>query len=237
MAGVSCTPGNAKYAVLRICERVSSRQLLRRDWRRLSETKLWHELASCILGSQVTHECAAAALRLLRSERLLDLQDLLCRPREVESETAAALSRPMLVEGIPRTIRFRFPALRARQLRLTAERIYLGGGSLRSMLRASNTPAAARACVAVVASGVGPKQASLFLRNIGYAEDIAVLDTHVLRYMELVQLVPCLPQISRLSGYEQLECVLRMHAQELGFPLSCLDLAIWVVMRVLPRGW
>ena len=63
-----------------------------------------------------------------------------------------------------------------------AERLYRGKGTLRSFLEDSHDSRDARRRLASEVSGVGPQQASLFLRNIGYAASVAALDIHVLTY-------------------------------------------------------
>src|SRR5712691_2286879 len=85
------------------------------------------------------------------------------------------------------------------------------------------------------ADGIGPKQASLFLRNIGFSVDIAILDVHVLRYMAMMGLKErCIEMItSKLAHYEQIETVLRGHAAHAGYALGHMDLAIWIVMRTI----
>ena len=85
-----------------------------------------------------------------------------------------------------------------------------------------------------VIPGIGPKQASLFLRNVSYTCDLAILDIHVLRYMTWIEAVPnvSLPPRS-LNEYEHIEEGFRRHAVELGVPVGSLDLAVWVTVRVL----
>jgi len=83
-----------------------------------------------------------------------------------------------------------------------------------------------------VAVGIGPKQASLFLRNIGYAENLAILDTHILKYMKVVGLVPqILKTVSYSPKYEDIERILINYATKFKESLACLDTAIWIVMR------
>ena len=54
--------------------------------------------------------------------------------------------------------------------------------------------------------GIGPKQSSLFLRNIGYAQDLAILDSHVMTYMKLMDLTPTrMKDVSKLATYEDVE--------------------------------
>ena len=84
--------------------------------------------------------------------------------------------------------------------------------------------------------GVGYKQASLFLRNVGYAKNLAILDTHVLNYLVLVGVMQSRPRsVSSATIYERIEELLRSHARSLGHSVGCIDVAIWIVMRTLSR--
>jgi N-glycosylase/DNA lyase len=87
-----------------------------------------------------------------------------------------------------------------------------------------------------VGVGIGPKQASLFLRNIGFTEELAIFDTHLLRFMSLFGLFDQdIRPISSLRNYENLENHLRDYAKSAGYSLGCVDQAIWIVMRVYLR--
>jgi N-glycosylase/DNA lyase len=150
---------------------------------------------------------------------------------------AEVLSQPIFPsnkgEGVQR---YRFPLLRANHLRRTVDAIYVSGGSLREMLAGSRNSTDARLRVVSIAIGIGPKQASLFLRNIGYADDLAILDRHVLQYMTWSGITASrVHKVSTLRVYEQMERVFRTHAKQLGFSVAELDLAVWIVVRVLRR--
>ena len=83
----------------------------------------------------------------------------------------------------------------------------------------------------------GPKQASLFLRRIGYSSDLAVLDRHVVRYLELVLEIKISDtDLSRLTSYEQVERQFRTRAMFFGHPVGVFDLAVWITMRVARRN-
>jgi N-glycosylase/DNA lyase len=87
-----------------------------------------------------------------------------------------------------------------------------------------------------MATGIGPKQASLFLRNTGFGGELAVLDVHVLRFMEYMGLCPKVPKtVSTLREYEALEQILLGYARGLGWGLQVLDQAIWISMRVAKK--
>ena len=81
--------------------------------------------------------------------------------------------------------------------------------------------------------GLGPKQASLFLRNIGYATHVAVLDVHVLTYMCWVGLTEeIVKSISTVRKYEKLEDSFIEHSYSFGYTPDHFDLAVWVVVKV-----
>jgi N-glycosylase/DNA lyase len=87
--------------------------------------------------------------------------------------------------------------------------------------------------LALEVSGLGPKQASLFLRNIGYATHVAVLDTHVLTYMSWVGLTEApIKSIPTVRKYEALEDAFIGHAYSFGQTPDRFDLAVWVVVKV-----
>jgi len=80
--------------------------------------------------------------------------------------------------------------------------------------------------------GVGPKQASMFLRNIGMSYDLAILDTHVLGFMSLQDgLQVNVTQVRTLPSYERTERILVHYADTVGFPVGYLDWAIWATMK------
>jgi N-glycosylase/DNA lyase len=205
-----------------------------RSWWHLSEQELWHELAACILGSAVSYEQATSAFRLLKSSDLLRLP---AHPTELslfEQHIADALSGRVKV-NLQAAKRYRFPLRRARQLRQTIESVYFQGASLRVLLQAGKDRRAVRAELIRLGSGVGPKQASLFLRNVGYG-DFAVLDRHVARFMLVRGLMGVEPQLNTLPQYEKAEEAFFAYAATIGVPVVELDLAVWLVVRVAKRG-
>jgi N-glycosylase/DNA lyase len=83
------------------------------------------------------------------------------------------------------------------------------------------------------APGIGPKQASMFVRNVGLSYELAILDRHVLNYMIALDITPTpIRQTSALRPYLKGETALRVHADHIGVSVGLLDWAIWIVMRV-----
>lgn len=196
-----------------------------------TESRLWSELSCCILSSQVPYALAqAASARLCESEILLD--DHHC-PEALESALVALLLEDLQVAGEVR--RYRFPASRARQLARTWTEVHREGRGLKPLLEGFGDCHAARAWLVRNAPGLGPKQASMFLRNIGATYELAVLDRHVISYMVIMGLVSDAAPTRSMPHYIRDEHILRDHAAGFGLPVGLLDWAVWIVMRVASR--
>ena len=74
--------------------------------------------------------------------------------------------------------------------------------------------------------GVGYKEASHFLRNVGYT-DVAILDRHILRTMAETGMIPEVPKSINRVQYLTYENVLRLVAYRLKLSLAALDLYLW----------
>lgn len=76
--------------------------------------------------------------------------------------------------------------------------------------------------------GFGYKEGSHFLRNIGFGEDIAVLDRHILRNMLKCSLIKEIPKTISKNKYYMLEDIMRNFAEnELNMSVSHLDILWW----------
>lgn len=73
--------------------------------------------------------------------------------------------------------------------------------------------------------GFGYKEASHFLRNVGF-DDVAIIDRHILRYLLQKDLITQIPESLTPKTYLNFEQIL----SEFGIPLSKLDLIIWEKM-------
>ncbi len=226
-------PERLCQAAVQTCHELMTHQA-NSSWIEWSEDSLWFELVTCILGSRVPYELALAAAERLRSSGLLDTFRYRGALDRFEGKLMYTLSTAKLaVEADGRRQRYRFPYSRARYIRQTLEAIRAQGGSLLALLATADDAFTVRRRIVALATGVGPKQASLFLRNIGYDTDLAVLDAHVLRYMVRMKMVPAQSaKVHALARYERIEEVFRAHAVSLGFPAGLFDAAVWVVMRV-----
>jgi N-glycosylase/DNA lyase len=209
-----------------------------KQWSDHKEQELWYELVSCILGSKVPFEQARAYASYLNNGKLLDVRECLEDSSKFESRVCEALSSSITLNAEQENpiSKYRYPKLRANHIRRTADSIYKNHVSINAILEESKDPYEARVNIINTSVGIGPKQASLFLRNIGYANDIAILDTHVLNYMFLRGILDVrVKSLSTLGKYQRIEEQLRYYTSKLGLILAYLDTAIWITMRVFNR--
>jgi thermostable 8-oxoguanine DNA glycosylase len=157
-------------------------------------------------------EIGLAAFSRLRDERLLYAG---VSPVQLE----AALSRPFSVGD--RKVRYRFPRQKARYL---ADCLWLLG---RKDLTSSGKGRVLRDAL-IELPGVGPKTASWIARNWLDADDIAILDVHILRAMRLLSLVG---EATLPRDYSRVEAIFVEFANALGVRASVLDAVMWQHMR------
>jgi N-glycosylase/DNA lyase len=221
-----------------LCAEVEDSEQAAQSWRILTEEELLHEAAICMFSSQMVFEVAEAAANRLRERALLRPCRRVTRGYSYEARIVAALSEPLAVKraGIVRYVRPRFRNRWASLLCTTVTMMDGGGQSLRDILISASSARGARELLVENVWGFGPKQASLFLRRVGYSADLAVLDTHVLSYLRIARGVSPKPNaLSRLKSYELLEAEFQQLAADLGHSVGCVDLAMWITMRVAKR--
>jgi N-glycosylase/DNA lyase len=75
--------------------------------------------------------------------------------------------------------------------------------------------------------GLGYKEATHFLRNIGKNDGLAILDRHILRMLERLGLVDSIPNSISKKHYLEIEQRFKMFANDIGIVLDELDLVFW----------
>ncbi|HQP91402.1 MAG TPA: N-glycosylase/DNA lyase [Candidatus Omnitrophota bacterium] len=72
--------------------------------------------------------------------------------------------------------------------------------------------------------GLGYKEASHFLRNIGKGEELAILDRHILKRLKNYRVIKEVPVSLTARRYLEIEAEMKKFSGKLGIPLSHLDL-------------
>lgn len=73
--------------------------------------------------------------------------------------------------------------------------------------------------------GLGYKEASHFLRNVGY-KNVAIIDRHILRFLHQEKFIKQIPKTISKKNYLEFEKIL----SKFGIPQNKLDLMIWAKM-------
>jgi len=236
---VHLTQDRIENAVMKVCDCVvSQKRECMQNWEDYNEHQLWLELVSCILGSRVRYETARACTLHLRDAGLLRISTLFKKSQVSEKRISRELNKsiyPPFSNG--KGSKYRYPKSKSRCIVRSGFQIYGNNLSIRKLLKKCHDGQEARELLRKKCAGIGLKQASLFLRNISFSDDLAILDCHVLRYMKLLRLDEKFNNIEQEKSHPYIvnENILKLYAISKRKSLSVLDVGIWVVMRLLKR--
>ena len=75
--------------------------------------------------------------------------------------------------------------------------------------------------------GIGFKEASHFLRNVGFYKDISILDRHILRNLVYLGVIDEIPKSLTGKKYLEIEEKMKKESDKLGIDMEYLDLVLW----------
>lgn len=176
-----------------------------RIWKEASEEELFRELVFCLLTPQSkARTCWRAVERLERK----------CMIREAGPEE---ITRELV--GV------RFNLRKGDYICLARSRF--SSCSLRDTLAGFSDAFAAREWLVANIKGLGYKEASHFLRNIGLGGDLAILDRHILKNLALLGVIEEVPASPSKKMYLEIEKKMIDFSREAKIPMSHLDLLLW----------
>jgi len=184
---------------LLIGERISEFKRLGRG----SSREIFKELCYCILCANYSAE------RSMRIQREIDDGFLTLPPSQ-------------LIRRL-REMGHRFPKTRASYI--VAARKYCD--SIKDVIASLKDPREIREWLVRNIRGVGLKEASHFLRNIGYS-DLAIIDFHILNLLDRYGLIEK-PKTMTKSRYLRIEDELRRLSRDVDLSLAELDLYLWYI--------
>ncbi len=174
--------------------------------------RVFEELCFCLLTPQSSAIAAGRAISEL-AERSLLLD-------------GAAPS----IEAVLRRCGVRFPRNKSRYIvearRLLDSSTHEGRILERILSSPGLDPIRLRDDLVKTVRGMGYKEASHFLRNIGYS-GLAILDRHILRTLQAAGVIERVPTSLSRSTYLEIEERFKRYAQRLRIPPDCLDLVMW----------
>ncbi len=75
--------------------------------------------------------------------------------------------------------------------------------------------------------GLGMKESSHFLRNIGRCDKIAILDRHILKNLKRYEVIEDIPKTLTHKKYRDIENKMNEFSSKIKIPMSHLDLLFW----------
>ena len=79
---------------------------------------------------------------------------------------------------------------------------------------------------------MGYKEASHFLRNIGFADDLAILDRHILKNLKIFGIIEEIPKSLSKKKYLEIEKAMKKFAiEKVKVPVAHLDFLFWYLFN------
>ncbi len=179
------------------------KQVLERD-----DHDVFAELCFCLLTPQSSAKTCWAAVTRLKEKSLL----LKGAPGELE---------PLLND-------VRFNESKAKYIVQAREQFSKNGDiQVKPHLRSFVNNYELREWLVENVNGLGYKEASHFLRNVGLGEEFAILDRHILRNLKDFGVLPEIPISLTKKRYLEIEEKVRRFSREIGIPMGELDLLLW----------
>lgn len=182
----------------------------REVWRKGSDARLWEELVFCIFTAGASARMGLRAVEAIR-------------PLLMEGE------REEMTSALQHAGAHRFPVERPGYIVIT--RSYLQEHcdmGLRKKLKSFANPIERRDWLAQEkqVKGLGYKEASHFLRNIGFS-GYAILDKHVMSCLKDLKVVDTPKPPGNRTRYLETEERLKFFARDIGIDFDELDLVLW----------
>lgn len=178
-------------------------------WQKGNNKDVYCELAFCILTPQSKARNAWKAITQLRDNGLLF--------DGTEEEILPYLNI------------VRFNKTKAKNLCLLREQMKDEKGNYitRDFFNSFSNMGEAREWIVKNIRGMSYKEGSHFLRNVGFAEEFAILDRHILRNLVRLEVIDELPKTMTPKIYKEIERKMINYCKEVEIPMENMDLLLW----------
>jgi len=175
------------------------------DFSRVPPSGYFYELVYCLMTPQSSAEHAEKTVFILRQQRFADSD---FNPEDI-------------LRTKEHYIRFH---------RTKAKHLIMAKEEFPSILKAVTnglSPVDARNWLVANVKGLGFKEATHFLRNIGKSDGLAILDRHILRNLKRFGVIRSVPSTLSRKKYLSIEKKFTSFAQSVNIPVDELDLLFW----------
>ena len=187
---------------------ISRLEEFKKLWLNGSEKDLFKELVFCILTPQSKAEICWEAVNNLEKKGLLFKGNVNQLRKKIKN------------------VRFRY---KKAEYILEARRKFIINGKpkIKEQIEKFKNIFEAREWVVKNVKGIGYKEASHFLRNIGIGENLAILDRHILKNLKLLGVINRIPESLSKKIYFEIEKKMKEFSKQIDIPLSHLDFILW----------
>jgi N-glycosylase/DNA lyase len=180
----------------------------RAKWEKGSQEEVLSELLFCILTPQSKAKaCWSCMESIIRKDLLL---------KGNEKQILSELKYP------------RFKYKKAKYFIEARDKFVKNGKAvIKDFMAGFNDPIEMRDWFHENIKGYGLKEASHFLRNVGFGDDIAILDRHILRNLAKLGVIKEVPAHISEKLYHEIEEKMKTFAKKQKIPMGALDLILW----------
>jgi N-glycosylase/DNA lyase len=173
-----------------------------------SAEKVYEELCFCLLTPQSSAKQAIKTINQLKEHNLLDKGSSRNKEKYLRNVRFYKTKAQRLVEA-----QKKFPKHKLKQ-------ILIENGLPKE-------PIKCREFLVAQVNGYGYKEASHFLRNIGFGEEIAILDRHILKNLKQCGVITELPKTLTKKKYLEIENKMKEFCIKHQIDFATLDLIFW----------
>jgi len=180
----------------------------RKIWKKGTKKEIFAELAFCILTPQANGKLCWSAVENMIRKGVLFTGDRGQIVKELSSARFIQKKSAYIIE--------------ARKKLLLDSKV-----SLKSVISQIGDGYKAREWLVQNVKGIGYKEASHFLRNIGFEQNLAILDRHIIKNLQFVGMIKEIPGSLSKGRYFEIEKRMMEFSKAVQIPMSYLDLVMW----------
>jgi len=180
----------------------------RKIWKKGTKKEIFAELAFCILTPQANGKLCWSAVENMIRKGVLFTGDRGQIVKELSSARFIQKKSAYIIE--------------ARKKLLLDSKV-----SLKSVISQIGDGYKAREWLVQNVKGIGYKEASHFLRNIGFEQNLAILDRHIIKNLQFLGVIKEIPGSLSKGRYFEIEKRMMEFSKAVQIPMSYLDLVMW----------
>ena len=180
----------------------------REIWKKGKKKEIFAELVFCILTPQANGKLCWSAVENMIRKGLLFIGDRGQIVKELSSARFIYKKSAYIIE--------------AREKFLLNNKV-----SLKFIISQIGDGYKAREWLVQNVKGIGYKEASHFLRNIGFEQNLAILDRHIIKNLQLFGMIKEIPGSLSKGRYFDIEKRMTEFSKAIQIPMSYLDMVMW----------